>query len=430
MPALKRVAVLTTFVDLLEAFSLCRVVEGQLKSLLAGGYFTTFVACEGFRPQGVFANPLLRQWRLPVYSVERDGDAVERPAAFRAAVDAVKRKLAPLLEEVDVVITHDIVFLHHYLVYNVACRELAKENPRVRWLHWIHSAPAAPAAFSNGDPRSARFTPFPRSLLVYPNAYDVPRVAEQFRVPEDEIRIVPHALDYNELFDFHPLTRALIDRYDLYAPTILAVYPLRMDRGKQPDKLIRLFSELKRAGQSVRLIIAAFHSTGEHFLDYRDELREEIDRLGLSEDEVVFTNGLESLPGVPDEELRRYQVELPHKVVLDLFHLSNIYVHPSASETYSLVCQEAAACGNLLFLNADFPPMREVYGPSAAYVKFSSSLFTTTYRPNELAYYAEVAQKIVHALLYEKTVQQKTRLRQTRNLDAVFKNHLEPLLYV
>src|SRR5712691_3828005 len=108
---MKRVAVVTTFVDVLEAFSLCRVVETQLKALLAAGYFTTFVACEGFRPRGVFANPLLRQRRLPVHAAANDAMAIERPSDFRAAVEEIKAKLAPLLFEVDVVITHDIVFL-------------------------------------------------------------------------------------------------------------------------------------------------------------------------------------------------------------------------------------------------------------------------------------------------------------------------------
>ena len=72
-----------------------------------------------------------------------------------------------------------------------------------------------------------------------------------------------------------------------------------MDRGKQPEKLVRLFSELKRAGASVRLIIASFHSTGQHFVDYRDDIRAEAHRLGLADDEVIFTNCLGSLPGIP-----------------------------------------------------------------------------------------------------------------------------------
>jgi glycosyltransferase involved in cell wall biosynthesis len=306
---------------------------------------------------------------------------------------------------------------------------LAREFPRVLWLHWIHSAPEPHASFPDDDPRGGRFKRFPGGLLVYPNSYDVPRVARQYGVDEDEVRVVPHGMDYARAFDFHPLTTALVERYDLYSPDILAIYPIRMDRGKQPEKLVRLFSEMKKAGRSVRLLVLNFHSTGRHFIDYRDELLEEARRLGLDDDEVVFTNRIESLPGTSDGDLQRYRVEFPHKVVLDLFHLTNLYVHPSASETYSYVCQEAAACGNLLFLNDDFPPMRDIYGAAAHYLKFSSTLFTTTHRPDELAYYAEVARMIFHRLEAEKTVCQKTRIRQTRNLDAVFRNHLEPLLY-
>lgn len=426
---MKRVAIITTFVDLLEAFSLCQVVRMQLKSLLGAGYPTTLITCDGFRPSGTFGHPLLRQWRIPRFHVDHEDEAVQRPDEFRAAVEAIKERLRPALAQVDVALTHDIVYLAHHLAYNQACRELALELPRLRWLHWIHSAPAAPAAWADDDPRSGRFRPFPNSLLVYPNSYDVPRLARQFRVDEDRVRVVPHPLDYEDAFDFHPLTRALMRAYDLYSPAVLGVYPLRMDRGKQPEKVVRLFSQLKVAGQSVRLVVVSFHSTGEHFLRYREEVRDEALRLGLTDDEVVFTNRLPSLPGVEDGELRRCHVEMPHKVVMDLLHLTNVYVHPSASETYSLVCQEAAACGNVLFLNDDFPPMRDIHGGDAIYVKFCSSLFTTTYQPSEMAYYADVARRVVHVIQSERTVRQKTRLRRTRNLHAVFRDHVEPLLF-
>ena len=426
---MRRVAVITTFADLFEAFSLCEVVRMQLKSLLGAGYYTTLVACDGFSPNGMFGHPMLRHTLLPRYHIERDEEALERSEEFRAHVDAIKERLAPVLDEVDVAITHDIVYLTHHLAYNQACRELAEERPRLRWLHWIHSAPAERKSFPDDDVRSARFRPFPNSLFVYPNSYDVVRLARQYAIAQESVRVVPHPLDYEETFDFHAVTRALLRAYDLYSPAILGVYPLRLDRGKQPEKAVRLFAELKAAGQSVRLIVASFHSTGGRFVEYREELRDEALRLGLTDDEVVITSRLDGLPGIDDEDMARYRVELPRKVVMDLFHLTNVYVHPSASETYSLVCQEAAACGNVLFLNDDFPPMRDLHGADAVYVKFCSSLFHTTYQPSESAYYRDVAREVVHVIQSERAVRQKTRLRRTRNLGAVFRDHLEPLLY-
>lgn len=426
---MKRVAVLTSFVHLWEAFSLCNVVEAHVRMLLRNGYDTTFVGCEGFQPQGIYTNPLLRQWRMPAFHMQSDREAVERPAEFRLAVERIAGALRPLIRRVDVAMTHDLVYLPHHLAYNQACRQLAREFPGVTWLHWIHSAPEPHQSLADDDPRSARFRPFPNAFLIYPNAQDVPRVAAQYATSESRVRVVPHPLDLERAFDFHPLTRALVRRYDLYAPDILAIYPIRMDRGKQPEKLVRLFAELKRAGKSVRLIIINFHSTGQHFLDYREEIIREMAGLGLTCEDVIFTNRIEALPGVSEQDMRAYRLEVPHKVVLDLFHLTNLYVHPSGSETYSLVCQEAAACGNLLFLNEDFPAMRDVYGAEAHYIKFSSTLFTTTHRPSEQAYYAGVARSIIGLLEAEKSVRQRTRLRQTRGLEAVFAQRLEPLLH-
>ncbi len=52
---------------------------------------------------------------------------------------------------------------------------------------------------------------------------------------------------------------------------------------------------------------------------------------------MIFTNQIETLPGVSSRLLDSYRFEVPHRVILDLFRLTNIYVHPSTSESYSLV---------------------------------------------------------------------------------------------
>ncbi|MGQ0641883.1 MAG: glycosyltransferase [Gemmatimonadaceae bacterium] len=423
-----RVAVVTTFVEQFEAFSLCNVVATQLEMLRRAGHDVTVVACDGFAGRGVFSSPSFRQLRMPVLHVQREADMLDRPAAFRGDVDFIKGRLRLAVACSDVVMTHDILYLAQHLTYNVACRELALEFPHVRWLHWIHSAPEGHKTFGRGDPRAARFTPFPFGTLVYPNATDAARLARQFAVPDDAVAVVPHPVDLAETFDFHPLSRALLEYCTLDNADVVAIYPVRLDRGKQPEKIVRLFAELKRAGASVRLLVLNFHSTGAHFIQYRNEIRAEAERLGLAPAELVFTNDLPALVGVPDTIMRRAAVEVPRRVVQDLFRLTNIYVHPSASETYSLVCQEAAAAGNLLVLNDDFPAMREIYGESAMYVKFSSAWFYTTYQPSEQAYYADVAREILAQLEYTPTLAQRTRVRQTCNLRAVYERSFGPLL--
>jgi glycosyltransferase involved in cell wall biosynthesis len=206
------------------------------------------------------------------------------------------------------------------------------------------------------------------------------------------------------------------------------VYPARLDRGKQAERAVRLFAELKRAGASVALVIANFHSTGAHFVRYREEIAVEAARLGLTTREVIFTSNLPPLLGVPAPMMTRTAIELPHRVVQDLFRLTNVYVHPSASETYSLVCQEAAMAGNLLVLNEDFPAMRELYGDAAFYVHFCSAQTATSYQPSEAAYLREVAREILDQFDLNPTLAQRTRIRQTRNLGVVYAAHFGPLL--
>jgi hypothetical protein len=423
-----RVAVITTFVELFEAFSLCNVVGTQLEMLRRNGHHVTFVAGDGFTPRGVYAHPAIEHVRVPVIHVAREGDLADRPAAFRADVDYAKGRLRPLVARCDVVITHDILYLLQHLVYNVACRELALEFPNVRWLHWIHSAPEAHREFPRGDPRGARFTPFQFGTLVYPNRTDAYRLARQFGVPDASVAVVPHAIDFAETYGFHPLTRALVEHYHLARPDVLSIYPARLDRGKQAERAVRLFAEIKGAGASVALVIANFHSTGAHFVRYREEIAAEAARLGLTSNEVIFTSNLPALPNISASMMARTAIELPHQVIQDLFRLTNVYVHPSASETYSLVCQEAAMAGNLLVLNEDFPAMRELYGDAALYARFCSSQMSTEYQPSEQAYYHEVAREILAQFDLNPALVQRTRIRQTRSLDAVYAAHFGPLL--
>jgi len=423
-----RVGVITTFVELFEAFSLCNVVGTQLAMLRRNGHQVTFVAGDGFAPRGAYAHPEIGQVRVPVVHVTRESDLFDRPSAFRDDVDFVKGRLRPTVARCNVVITHDILYLLQHLAYNVACRELALEYPNVRWLHWIHSAPEARREYPRGDPRAARFTPFPFGTLVYPNRTDAFRVARQFGLPDGAVAVIPHAIDFADSYDFHPLTRAIVEHFGLEQPDVLSVYPARLDRGKQAERAVRLFAAIKRSGASVALVVANFHSTGAHFVRYREEIAAEAARLGLSPNEIIFTSNLPPLPGIPTPMMARTAVELPHRVVQDLFRLTNVYVHPSASETYSLVCQEAAMAGNLLVLNEDFPAMRELYGDAALYAHFCSSQVSTAYHPSEDAYLREVAGEILAQFELNPALAQRTRIRQTRNLQAVYDAHFGPLL--
>jgi hypothetical protein len=129
-------------------------------------------------------------------------------------------------------------------------------------------------------------------------------------------------------------------------------------------------------------------------------------------------------------------MEIPHSVVLELFTLSNVFLLPSKSETYSLIAQEAMSRGNLCLLNHDFAPFRQIYGKNALYKQFSGANIAmnggdgeiTTTHSDINAYYKSLASNIKYYLENEHVIRAKTWTRVERNPDAVFKNYIEPLL--
>jgi hypothetical protein len=133
--------------------------------------------------------------------------------------------------------------------------------------------------------------------------------------------------------------------------------------------------------------------------------------------------------------------------------LSNVFIMPSVSETYSLITQEAALLKQVVVLNHDFPPFRSIYGENAIYRRYSSAFDIMADMPNavrpdawtkteygaaglppdarksaEKMYHTDTARMIM-ARLNHPEMALSTFLRKERNLIKVFKSEIEPLFY-
>lgn len=413
---MKNVLIYTNFSSYFQAYSLNIVVERQIKMLVENGYNPKVTVMEGFKPQGEYARPEVSLYYLPRVACHNEWDR-DTPDIFLKDVSDIKEKLREPLKGVDVVFTHDLFFQAALSKFDEAARQLAREEyPNIRWLHWVHSCVA-----------SRRREPFPNSFVIYPNEYDRPRVARGFGFEEDDVKCVPHPIDVCSFFDMNPISEKIIKENDILSADVICTYPLRLDRGKQPEVCIKVLGQLKKLGKSVKLIIMDFHSTGGDKKVYREELKQiGIDK-GLSSSELIFVS----------EQDKAVELESPRTMVKDFMCISNVFILPSRSETFSLVAQEAMICGNFPILNFDFPPIRSIYGDKPLYRKFSSNIdvqtgldgVTDTKYGNEDNYFKDIAGYICYELEHDKIMSLRTKIRKEQNLKAIFKKYLEPLLY-
>jgi glycosyltransferase involved in cell wall biosynthesis len=442
----KKVAIFTNFFNFDETYSLCRVTVDQIKMLLRNDYKPVVIVSDSFDPKGtIFEQVELR--KVPNVACHNE---VKKDESFDKDVNTIYKALKEHLKDIDVVITQDIVYKPSELKYNFAARKVAPEYPHIKWLHWINSATppvklnSLMGIFTDEYLNSFK-TPFPNSKYVFFNEISKDIIARNFEVDSSDVRIVHHPSDFYEVYGIESRElKSFIDKREIFSADAIFVYPIRLDRGKQVEHVIKTAAMVKELGMSVRCIIVDFHSTGGDKVVYREELKQMGMDWGLSPKDLAFTS----------EFVSTWNVNIPHKDVLAMMRFSNVFIMPSVSESYSLVTQEAALTKNLIILNQDFPPFRDIFGPKNIFRKYSSnwdvlagfneamlegSRTTTEYGPANISkeerknyeklYHKTTAGMIIDRLRNDEQLATQIFIRKNRWLDIVFKRELEPLLY-
>lgn len=421
----KQVYILTNFGDYLKSYSPIIVVQGQLEMLIKHGYQPTLITGSNWNPPeaGTFSNVHTERILQPFI------DGTKADEAFELEVDKLYEALDKIIEDDSVVITHDLIFLPDYVKHNVACRRIAAERPGIRWLHWVHSATGPGTLIKERAMYGEKYeellnSKFPNSILCYPNSEHIPRVAKNFAYEEYEVVEVPHPS--NPVEGMQSIVQRLYDVKKLGEVDILSVYPARLDRGKAAHMHVYFMEACRAVGLSAHMVYCDFQSTGDDKVVYREDIKRLASELGVS-DMITFLSEF-------DDSAR---MEVPHQVILDLFTLSNVFLLPSRSETYSLIAQEAMLKGNLCYLNYDFAPFRQIYGDNALYRQFDGAevgfdgydgKIDTTQSDIKAFFRERLAITTKGWLSQDRVLRAKTWVRTKRNPDYIFKNFIEPLI--
>lgn len=419
----KRIAILTTFQDFDSAYSLVNIALDQCRMLKKYGYEYT-----------IFVNEEFNKDDLAKYSSEFNVSA-SMPIAYGMTediiidefVDRLTEAYYEALKDFDVVLTHDIMFQGWFISHNKAVRNVIPKLPNIRWFHWVHSAPGARS--TKGYPVSLRYNKAPNAKYVYLNHDDRLRFAEYIGGNTEDVRIVYNPLDLRDFYEMHEDSVEIIDRYDLMSADIMQVYPFSCTRmrDKGVHKIIAMFGAFKKYfNKNVKLVLCNAHTTRGRERQAVEEMVQLAEKHGLTEEEVIFTSRYK--PERPEEGGWTYST--PHRVIRDLLKISNIFIFPTVSEACSKVLLEASSAGCYMVLNGSFKPMKEFANQNAVYHDFGSLRENVDHgEMGEDKWLEEVAKATMPGFLAEKSIAQKTYMKQKFNIDYIFRHQLEPLFY-
>jgi hypothetical protein len=338
---------------------------------------------------------------------------------FFEEVDVIAENFVENLSDVDVCIMHDIHYQGWHLVHNVAIRKAQEQLSNIKFIAFTHSAPANRPTKTEW-PFSARYSPMPNTIYVYPTQSGIPALANQYNVPEGRCRVVSNSLNLSEFVSEEVQT--VVNHFDLLSADIFVVYPGRLTTGKKFEKVAALCGAIKKVSEgNVKVLFCDFASKDIESEKYKTLILFEGCKHGLDYKDIVFTSDI------------GFQHGFPRSGVLELFSLSNLFICPSFSESFGLTVLEAGSKGNYLILNEAVPALEELGKKLNAYfMRWDARNFgfdtRESYKPSEQAYYEEHATNVVRQMRENPILHAKTMARQRFSPEWVWKNQLEPLL--
>ncbi len=303
----------------------------------------------------------------------------------------------------DVCITQDF-YIDSLITYREAVRNCGVKIP---FIHFCRSGIGTPLDFSMAN-----------ALYVYLNKTDVGRFAQKINVPVDKCRTVFNEKEPAYMFGWHPITRIIVNKYQLWNRDIIQTYPMCTTRmsAKGLDSVIKTFIELKRLGKKVALIIA--NSNGRKRVD---DIKAKIawaKEIGLNEDELIFTSLLND--EMADNSCCTAS-EVPNKVCAELMSISNLFIFPTISEVSSNVELESSMTKQLLVINEDLPSLMDFCDPDSVLTYPFTSLHNMHYTGRDEDSLAKLARQIVGQIDSNKADKQFRHVWRNNNSHKIYK---------
>lgn len=327
------------------------------------------------------------------------------------SINPLYSQLLSILSSINICFLYELLALEANNPYQLCIRKVQQTLPSLLFFSFH---------FDFNNIKTKHNFPMSNTLYIVPTYSLITNCSNFFQISEQFVRVIYPP--YNILTDCCPSVLHLHNSVNLMDTELLLIYPARLSEGKRQTKVAALAGTFKSFGEcSTKVIFCDFPGGSIDANYYRKKIIQEGLAYGLHRDDIIFTSDY------------GYANGFPHKGVLDLFSLSNLFVCPSFSEAFSLIVLEASARGNFIVLNQSVPGLAEAgYYLNAYFMNWDARRYgydiTQNYRPNEQSYYKHHVSTILNTMKKSVTFASKTMTRRRFQTDWIYKNQLKPLL--
>ena len=433
---MKRIAIIAFNEDWSPVYSITSVVKNQIRVLVSKGY-SVRVLTRKECPPWLFKDKVDYRGCLPSLFFSKEKDKAN--SIFHEDVNCLSEIYIDNLQDVDVVFSHDIIFMYMFLKHNIAFRKAARKLNNIHCIHWTHSCARKRPSKQLHFPYSKLYEGMPNSKYVSLSKEQVVAIARMYNVPEEKVSVVYNTRMNQDFLQLDPLSKKVIEKFNLFNADIVCTMPTTLSRMfKQHEVCIYIMAALKAEGKTVRMVFANACEKSNKELEMKRmlQLMWLAQKIGLSESDVVYTSDVAP-------ELRSYAPEI---VVRDLQNISNIYINASLGESFGLVLLEAVLSKTLCVLSEEIPVFKEIVGGNAIWIKgvklareiiednnleylqtSDYNLYYNYYLKNK-EYYRQCAKRILKELASNKSLSLFLKVKQECNNEEIFNKQLKPLL--
>ena len=386
------------------------VIAHHARLMFADGHSVRLIAARGepLSEQIPLITLLLADSRHErMLQVKEALDRGEVTSDFEAVRDKLVIELQTALEDMDILIAHNVCSLNKNLALTAALYLLhvsaARKLPRlILWHHDLAwTTPRYQHELHDGYPWDLLSTNWGNTTHIVVSELRRQELADLMRIEPSSIQVIPNGVDVARFYKLESQTQKLLEQTKLLDAAPILLLPVRVTPRKNIELALHTLAELQKQFPNAALVVTG--PLGPHNGDnikYFETLKSLRLQLGLQASAHFLAELVDSF--------------LPDEVIADFYRVADALFFPSREEGFGIPLIEAAF-SHLPAFCADIPSLRELGLHDATF-------FSPDAEP------AKVAGLLAEYFQTSATARLAMRARSSFRWEAIYQKHIAPLL--